>query len=80
MRLAEERLKESINERQAEIPDIKLKDSIRNLKIRDTVKITNKCQGIFEAKRGTTGTVVVFLLGKENILLYLKVNESRFLE
>ena len=64
MRLAEERLKESINERQAEIADIKLKDSIRNLNIRDAVKIANKCQEIFEAKRGTTWTVVVFYLGR----------------
>ena len=64
MRLAEERLKESINKRQAEIPDIKLKDSIRNLNIRDTEKIANKCQKIFEAKRGTTGTVVVFYWGR----------------
>ena len=57
MRLAEQQLKESINERQAEIADIKLKDSIRNLKIRDTVKIANKYHETFEAKRGTTGTL-----------------------
>ena len=41
LRLEEGQLKESITEIQVEIASIKLKDSIRNLKIRDTVESAN---------------------------------------
>ena len=41
LRLEEGQLKESITEIQVEIANIKLKDNIRNLKIRDTVESAN---------------------------------------
>ena len=79
LRLVEERLKESITERQAEVAGIKLNDSIRNLKIKDTVEIANKYQEIFEAKQEIIVTVVAFHWGRQ-IFYYiyrLKVDVSR---
>ena len=79
LRLVEERLKESIIERQAEVAGSKLNNSIRNLKIKDTVEIANKYQEIFEAKQETIVTVVAFHWGRQ-IFYYiyrLKVDVSR---
>ena len=76
LRLVEERLKESITERQAEVAGIKLNDSMRNLKIKDTVEIANKYQEIFKAKQETIVTVVAFHWGRQ-IFYYIYRLKSR---